>query len=121
MKLIGDVKSRYNIQAPLIGFVPWAVVHHRKKLEEAGGKDRKFPVLYKRLPPTVDSVSLNPHHTHFVLVDGGEANEPAWGAGLGVRQSSKATRSFGIPLPSRSEPSTADDTAPIRVPTLHLR
>ena len=79
MKLIGDVKSRYNIEAPLIGFVPWDVIHHRQKLEEAGGKDRKVPVLYKRLPPTVDNVSLNPHHTHFLLVDGGETNEPAWG------------------------------------------
>lgn len=93
MKLVGDIRQRNDINAPLIGFVPWGVVHEREVLASedvysslrAVGGGRPRPATYKRYPPTAEGIPLSPQHTHFVLVDTFCEGAEAWGSEIPLR------------------------------------
>jgi hypothetical protein len=65
MKLMGEIKSRTNHDAPLIGFAPMSQLHHSPR--EGEGQH-----INVRGDQGGGVTALNPNHTHYVLVDGAE-------------------------------------------------
>ena len=81
MKFVGQAMHEYNVDLPLIGIAPWGATNGRRLL--AGSKGHN--VLYTAGPPSAQGAPLNPHHTHFLLVDSGKSGGEAWGTEIPVR------------------------------------
>lgn len=71
MSLMGEGRVKYAPEVPLIGFCSWAKVHQKELLEvkQAGAR---MPVYFNRSSKPKDGMSsLNPDHSHFIIVDAG--------------------------------------------------
>lgn len=76
MKLVGTAFHQYGLSVPLIAFTPHGCVKGRKAFD---GARKGFQTYNCDEKAAHDGAPLNPHHTHFVLVDSGLQGAPAWG------------------------------------------
>ena len=88
MKLVGRALEHYDAVGNLVGILPWNVIHDkellvRKGVEETGnanqGDENSYgPVI--ELPQDKrndeNAANLEPHHTHFIMVDNGISDKP---------------------------------------------
>ena len=97
--LIGQIisRERHRCQAPLIGVSSWSAVQGRDQIFSrtstfAKGGKRK----YQDAQPDADmsTVSLQPVHTHFVLVDFSEGSQPASNLSTEAKLLAARTRAF---------------------------
>ena len=79
MRLTGEARDRWQINAPLIGVAAWGAVHDKKLIN--------LKLAYPARPASSSGASLNPHHTHFVLVDNGTQGSASWGSEILLRAS----------------------------------
>eukprot|EP00047_Mylnosiga_fluctuans_P021332 m.103498 g.103498 ORF g.103498 m.103498 type:complete len:1566 (+) comp8856_c0_seq2:29-4726(+) len=72
-RMVGDLVSALcRPDDVVIGIVPWSLVSHREKLEDAGANSETLIVGYTDgLTDSFASGVLNPRHTCFLLVDDG--------------------------------------------------
>ena len=74
MKMVGQaLKDVYDDQGnhvPCIGFCQWGFMRDNKKLVNNGGKIVRYNAVDK-ISDDKTCVSLEPNHTHFVIVDNG--------------------------------------------------
>ena len=71
------------VDIPIVGIAPWAAIHGKSKLE--GCKGHEVFVGASRSTSAEVEGRLNPHHTHFVLVDSGKEAPGAWGTEIDLR------------------------------------
>jgi len=83
MKLVGEARSKYNPAAPLIGICPLGAVEHGSTLRDA----RKEDMIRGSFPYSNDSDqnTLDPNHSHFILVDNRMNGQEAFGCERGLR------------------------------------
>ncbi len=108
MKVMGDLKHRHRSileHVPLIGVTPWGAVNQREPLERTHGKTVAYDV---GSPADRQGAPLNPHHSHFVLVDAGKRGDLAWSTETPLRSQ------VSLRLGSSSAP------VPLEVPPAHL-
>ncbi|XP_077993758.1 transient receptor potential cation channel subfamily M member 2-like isoform X2 [Glandiceps talaboti] len=80
MKHVGEAVRDYTLGSGSygrrsivnIGVVPWGVVHRRQRLINEGGKST-YKVRYLVEDPVGLEASLDPNHSHFILVDNGSS------------------------------------------------
>ncbi|XP_077993759.1 transient receptor potential cation channel subfamily M member 2-like [Glandiceps talaboti] len=80
MKLVGEAVRDYTLGSGSygrrsivsIGVVPWGVVHKRENLIN---KENRYKVQYQVEDPDSVEASLDPSHSHFILVDDGTCNK----------------------------------------------
>lgn len=87
MRLVGNAMSKDKVELPLIGIFPWGVTNGRERLAATVGRE----VPYSASAPSASGAPLNPHHTHFVLVDNGTVGSRAWGSEIHLRAEIVAT------------------------------
>ncbi|XP_077993111.1 transient receptor potential cation channel subfamily M member-like 2 [Glandiceps talaboti] len=76
MKHVGEAVRDYTLGSGSfgnksivnIGIAPWGVTHNREELISVMGK---YPAFYRVEEPEGMAASLDPNHTHFILVDNG--------------------------------------------------
>lgn len=90
MKLVGEAVREYQANVPCIGVTAWGAVHGREQLAGAGSwgeAERSGDVVFMRKAKKSDAAgaSLEPNHTHFLLVDTGEEGSRAWCGELDFR------------------------------------
>jgi transient receptor potential cation channel subfamily M protein 2 len=110
MKLVGEAFAKQDVRLPLIGVFPWGVTNGRERLDAAVGKEVSTPwnwpprpcnppdptrnsrqASYSAPPASGAGAPLNPHHTHFILVDNGKEGGAAWGSEISLRAEFEAT------------------------------
>ena len=83
MKLVGKVIASSSKTFPLLGFSPWLKVRSREELADNYGDPRPRKYAIGCFSPCELAAELEPHHTHFVLVDKDGRDE--WGAEIELR------------------------------------
>ncbi|XP_077867329.1 transient receptor potential cation channel subfamily M member 2-like [Saccoglossus kowalevskii] len=76
MKHVGEAVRDYTLGSSSyggskivnIGIIPWGVVNKRDELKNPDGK---WPAFYRLEEPEGLEASLDPNHTHFIMVDNG--------------------------------------------------
>ena len=71
MRLIGVGLQKANSTAPLVGIAPWSVLDETTRAELRQASDDEMPSMMQH---SADKLTLEPHHTHFLLI-----NEPHGG------------------------------------------
>ena len=84
MKLVGEARAKYNPTAPLIGICPLGAVEHGSTLRSCTPQDmmRSGSFPYNN---DSDRNTLDPNHTHFILVDNRMNGQEAFGCERGLR------------------------------------
>lgn len=98
MKLVGDALQKHDMKQPVIGVFPWGVTKCRDSLAQHRGQ--VAPCTTQFAPADENGASLNPHHTHFVLVDNGTEGNASWGSEIHLRAAleAAAAQTKGTPL-----------------------
>ena len=82
MKLVGMAMCNHRGNVPVVGIGPWGCIDGRERL--AGSRGSNVP-YGSRGPASSDAAPLNPFHTHFLFVDGGQQGSSAWGSEIELR------------------------------------
>jgi len=82
MKLVGEAVRDYQADVPCIGVSTWGVVNGREQLSGNRGTEEFY---LKTKPAGPEGASLEPNHTHFLLVDSGKEKSNAWGGEINFR------------------------------------
>tara|TARA_B110001452_G_scaffold72343_2_gene58528 strand:- start:825 stop:2270 length:1446 start_codon:yes stop_codon:yes gene_type:complete len=86
MELVATAMHNHNISLPIFGFTPLGCVNGRHLLN--GCRREHQTVHYDNVgKASAKGAPLNPHHSHFVLVDSGKEAPAAWGSEIGLRYS----------------------------------
>tara|TARA_B110001452_G_scaffold21628_1_gene17351 strand:+ start:612 stop:4946 length:4335 start_codon:yes stop_codon:yes gene_type:complete len=98
MKLVGAAVSRNDVKLPVIGILPWGATNGRDVLMTSKSQVANYPSV--GLTASRAGVPLNPHHTHFVLVDDGREGAESWGTEIGLRAELEAAcaQTKGTPI-----------------------
>ena len=98
MKLVGSAVSRNDVKLPVIGVAPWGASNGRDVLLANKSHIANYPSV--GLTPNRAGAPLNPHHTHFVLVDDGSEGPDSWGSEIGLRSELEAAcaQAKGTPI-----------------------
>jgi len=75
MQLVGEALSETQSSAKMIGVVTWACVWGKERLEGCYGGTRD---IIREHANDANHANLEPHHTHFILVDCGASPQEAW-------------------------------------------
>eukprot|EP00316_Scyphosphaera_apsteinii_P022830 CAMPEP_0119346800 /NCGR_PEP_ID=MMETSP1333-20130426/108193_1 /TAXON_ID=418940 /ORGANISM="Scyphosphaera apsteinii, Strain RCC1455" /LENGTH=1308 /DNA_ID=CAMNT_0007359319 /DNA_START=65 /DNA_END=3991 /DNA_ORIENTATION=+ len=97
MRLAANAMASYGVKSPLIAINAFGTCNGRENI--IGAKDNL--VLYTNVaPPSTQGAPLNPHHTHFVMVDAGLEGRKAWGSEIEFRARFEhyLMRRQGIPM-----------------------
>ena len=81
MKLVGAAMQDHPGDVPVIGIGPWGAITGREQLAECHGEK----INYESFAASSEGASLNPGHTHFILVDSGKSGAAAWGSEIEAR------------------------------------
>lgn len=95
MQLVGRATRQYRANVPCVGVATWGVVNGRHELADKHG-DTAF--YGRSWPNNRTGASLEPHHTHFILVDDG--HEGKWGGEIALRAELERAycKRFGVPM-----------------------
>jgi hypothetical protein len=75
MQLVGEALSETQCSAKIIGVATWACVWGKERLEGCYGDTRD---VVRERPNDRNHANLEPHHTHFILVDNGASPQLAF-------------------------------------------
>ena len=90
VQLVGAAFVEFGVAVPLIAVTPLGCVKGRAAFD--GPSRRSLTATYScQEKADATGACLDPHHTHFVLVDNGKTAPAAWGAEIGLRTALEAT------------------------------
>jgi len=75
MALVGDALSDAQCSAKMVGICTWASVMGKDRLEGCYGGTRE---MVREAPNNRNAANLEPHHTHFIMVDNGASPQEAF-------------------------------------------
>ncbi|EOD04356.1 hypothetical protein EMIHUDRAFT_107737 [Emiliania huxleyi CCMP1516] len=77
--LVGDALSDAQCSAKMVGICTWASVMGKDRLEGCYGGTRE---MVREAPNNCNAANLEPHHTHFIMVDNGVSPQEAFRGAL---------------------------------------